>query len=117
MQLDRRFGGSESGPREEAQAEVDRGRVQGVGRLFEIYGQHVFRVECAGTPNQDVREVGEDPPVATLIGVRDRAPGNLGAEPRMVKLGAKGTQTDLDVAEAFSVRQLGESHRKKLIAA
>jgi hypothetical protein len=35
----------------------------------------------------------------------------------MVKLGAKGTQTDLDVAEAFSVRQLGESHGKKLIAA
>jgi hypothetical protein len=35
----------------------------------------------------------------------------------VVELGAEGTQTDLDVAEAFSVRQLGESHGEELIAA
>ena len=117
VQLDRRFGGSESGPREEAQAEIDCGRVQGVGRLFEIHGQRVFRVKYAGTPNRDVREVGEDSPVATPIGVRHRAPGNLGAEPRVVKLGTNSAETNLDVAEAFLVRQLAKSHGAKLIAA
>ena len=35
----------------------------------------------------------------------------------MVELGAEGTQADLDVAEALSVRQLGKTHGQKLIAA
>jgi hypothetical protein len=33
------------------------------------------------------------------------------------ELGAEGPQADLDVAEAFSVRQLGKSDDQKLIAA
>ena len=117
VQLDRCLRLPESGPREEAQAEVDRGRVQGVGRLVQIHGQRVFRVKHTGEPNQDVLEVGVDLPVATLIGVRDRAPGNLGAEPRVVEIVAEGPQAELDVAEALSVRQLGKSHGEKLIAA
>jgi hypothetical protein len=35
----------------------------------------------------------------------------------MVELGAEGPQTDLDVAQAFAVCQLGERHGEKLIAA
>ena len=41
----------------------------------------------------------------------------LERNPAWYTLGTKGPQTNLDVAEAFSVRQLGKSHGEKLIAA
>jgi len=68
-------------------------------------------------PNENLGEVGVDPPVACLVRVRERAPRHPAPQARVVELRLHGPQARLDVAEALPVRQLGEGHTEELVVA
>ena len=68
MHLDDRLCGAEVGPREERQAQIDDGGVEDVGRSIQIQGKATVGVSVAGDPDQLFAKVGENPPVAGLVG-------------------------------------------------
>ena len=102
---------AELGPREQREAQVDGGRVQSVEGLIEIYADRIAGVQGPRDANQDLGEIGIDPPVARFVGVGQCRARHRAAESHVVKLGGKRTQARFDIAEAFAVGQLGESHR------
>ena len=104
---------AELGPGEQREAQIDGGRVQSVETLIEIHADRIAGVQRPRDANQDLGEIGIDPPVARLVGVGQCGARHLGAESHVVELGAERTQARFDVAQAFAVGQLG----KKLIPA
>ena len=102
---------AELGPREQREAQVDGGRVQSVETLIEIHADRIAGVQGPHDANQDLGEIGMDPPVARLVSVGQCGARHLGAESHVVELGAERTQARFDIAEAFAVAQLGEGHR------
>ena len=67
--------------------------------------------------DQDLREVGIDPPVARFVGVGQSGARHLAAKSQVVELAAYRAQACFDVAQAFAVSQLREGHRQKLVPA
>ena len=55
---------AEPGPREQREAQVDGGRVQSVETLIEIHADRIAGVQGPRDANQDLGEIGIDPPVA-----------------------------------------------------
>ena len=108
---------AELGPGEQRKAQVDGGRVQSVETLIEIHADRIAGVQRPRDANQDLGEIGIDPPVARLVGVGQCGARHLGAESHVVELGAERTQARFDVAQAFAVGQLGERHAEELIPA
>src|SRR5258708_10193959 len=106
---------TEASPWEHLQAEVDRSRVQRVGALSEFLTEGVIGVECAGAANDNLREVGEDAPVVSLVSVGQGRLGNSAAYAHMIELGGRGSKTGFDVAQAFAVGKLCEGHAQELI--
>ena len=102
---------TELGPREQREAQVDGGRVQSVETLIEIHADRIAGVQGPCDANQDLGEIGIDPPVARLVSVGQCGARHLGAESHVVELGAERTQARFDIAQAFAVAQLGERHR------
>ena len=76
----------------------------------------VLGAQRAGTANEHLGEVGVDSPVATFVGIAERALGNSAAKSGMAQLRRHGVQASLDVAQTLAVGQLSESHRKELVA-
>jgi hypothetical protein len=62
-------------------------------------------------------EVSVDAPVALLIRVGQRAPGNGPPDAHVVELVRDSAQAGLDVAQAFTVGELGKCHDQELVAA
>ena len=58
-----------------------------------------------------------DAPVAHLVDIAQVATDDVFSDTGLVKLGGLRTKAGLDVAQAFPVGQLGESHAEKLIHA
>ena len=108
---------AELGPREQLQAQVDGGRVQRVETLIEIHADRIAGIQGPRDANQDLGEIGIDPPVARLVGVGQGGARDVAAESHVVELSAKRTQARFDIAQAFAVGQLGERHREELIPA
>ena len=98
---------SELCPREQREAQVDGGRVQRVQTLIQVHADRVADVQGPRDANQDLGEIGIDPPVARFVGVGQCGARHLGAESHAVELGAERTQARFDIAEAFAVGQLG----------
>ena len=101
---------AELGPREQREAQVDGGRVQSVETLIETHADRIAGVQGPRDANQDLGEIGIDPPVARLVGVGQCGARHRGAESHVVELGAERTQARFDVAQAFAVGQLGKRH-------
>ena len=74
-------------------------------------------IELPRLGDQPLREIRIDPPVARLVGVGQRRAADRLAKAHVVELAGLRRQTDLDVAQALPVRQLGERHRPELILA
>ncbi len=72
-------------------------------------------VELPRSTDQHLSEIGEDVPVVDAVGIGQCAPRDVAAEARMVELGLEGSQTRLDVAQAFAEGQLGERQAEELI--
>lgn len=65
--------------------------------------------------DQTLGEVAIDAPVASLVGVGQGGTFDWATEAGVIKLVVLGGETDLDVAQAFSISKLGECHGEKLI--
>ena len=102
-------------PREQGEAEVDGGRVEGVDSVGQIHPEVLPGVQRPGHRDENLGEVGVDPPVPYLIGTGQGIAVNRAPEPHVVKLRPGGEQAGLDVSETFPEGELGEGHCQKLI--
>lgn len=115
MCLDRTGIFAESRPWKERQAEADRGGVEGVDCVRQLYPKAVRTVQLPSLANQCLGEVPPDAPVAMLVGMGQRAAGNHCAHPHMIELGLMGTKTALDVPQPFPIGELSECHAQILV--
>jgi len=104
-----------AGPREQREAQIDRCRIEGVGRLCQVHRGGLGGVQGTRPGDQGLREVAVDPPVARLVRVGQGAPRDPAPEPHVVQLRLEGAQTRLDIAEALLVGELGERQAEELI--
>src|SRR5581483_942938 len=104
-------------PGKERQAEIDRRRVERVGRVVQLHAEAVVGVKATSPGNQYLREVEVNSPVAQAVGIAQRAPRNASAKARVIQLGLDRTQASLDVPQALAKGELRESHAQELIAA
>src|SRR5271169_3996172 len=117
MHLHRTLGGLESRPWKNGQAQINGGRVERIDGAVEIEAERFLRVHRPCGRDQDLGEVGVDAPVDGLVGVRQSGARDAAAEAHVIELPLDGTQTGLDIAQAFAIGQLGEAKTKKLIQA
>ncbi len=115
MHLNGGFGGAEACPRKDAQAQVDGRGIECVNRLFQFHRKAVAGVKLSGGLDQAHREIHIDATVALLVGIGQRALGDVASDAQVIELGLVGAQTGLDVAQTFAVSQLRERHAEKLI--
>ena len=92
VHLDGSLLGSEPGPREHRQAEVDGGGVQGIHGVVEIETERLVGVHGARDVNENLSEVGEDAPVVRLVGVGQRGARDHAAEAHVIKLSLLSTE-------------------------
>jgi len=74
-------------------------------------------VKVASGGNQDLSEIGVDPPVAVFVGVCQRVARNLAPEAHMIELGLLSTKTSFDSAETFAIGELSKRQTKELLPA
>jgi len=98
VEFDRALGLAKAGPREEREAEIDRRGVEGVHRRGEVHPERLGGIERLGDRHEDLGEVGVDPPVARLVGIRQGAARHAPADAHVVQLGLHRAETRLDVA-------------------
>jgi hypothetical protein len=72
-------------PGEKGQTKVDGGRIQGVNCLIQFDTEGIFGVEFSGSCNQDLGEIGINPPIPGLVGMGQGVPGNLSPNTKMIK--------------------------------
>jgi hypothetical protein len=115
MQLDCAFVSAKLSPAEQAQAEVDSGGIEHVGRLFQGYTKAVFGIQSPGDSDEHLCEVGIDPPISRFVGIGQCTSRDLSPEAGVIEFGLHGSQTGLDISQAFAKGQLSECHAKKLV--
>lgn len=69
MQFNGAFGGTETGPGKDGQAQVDGGGVEGVDGVFEFNAEVLIEIELPGGMDEGLGEVGVDAPVAGVVGM------------------------------------------------
>jgi len=111
------FALAESGPRKQCEAQIDGGRIERVQALIEIDANRIGSVEKSRDIDQDVREIGEDAPVAQLVGVGQSGASDLAAKAQVVSLGTHRSKAGFNVAQALAIRQLRKSHGQILVPA
>lgn len=102
-------------PREKSEAQIDGGGVQSVNCLVEFQPKIVVGVKFPGSADEDLGEVGVDAPRPSFVGVGQSAARDATSNSGVIKFRFHRSQTSFDVAQAFPISQLGESHAEKLI--
>ena len=115
VQFDRRLGFPKTGPREERQAKIDGGGIQGVDRLIQFQAKTFAGVKLSGVLDQHLSEVGVDAPVPCFVGMGQVVARYSAPDAQVIKLGLVGSQTGLDIPETFSICKLGKSQAEKLV--
>ena len=87
------------------------------GRPLQIHAERLGRVELARLMDEDLREVGVDPPIPLLVGDGQGVPAHPCAEACVIELVLQGTQAGLDVTQAIAIGELAESHAEELVPA
>jgi hypothetical protein len=72
-------------------------------------------IELAGPGHQALGQSGEEPPVPSLVGVREGAAANRMAESQMADGGGPGAAAGLDVAQILPIGQRREHHRREML--
>ena len=111
------FAFPELGPGEKGQTEVDGRRIQGIDRLIQFDAEGIGGVKFPGFGDEDLSEVGINPPVPGLIGMGKGIAGDLSPDAQVIKSGLGCPQADLDISQAFAISKLGECHAEVLIPA
>ena len=117
MQFDPGLGGAEAGPGEDGEAEIDGRGIQGIDGVVQVQTEVFVGIQRAGDADQNLSEVGVDPPVPDLVGVRERVPRAAAADAHVVQLGAVGAQAEFDIAQAPAGGELSERHTEELVEA
>src|SRR5438309_5901307 len=102
MQLDGGFAPPELRPRKQGQTQVDRRRVQSIGRLFEFGPEGLVGVELGRLLDQNVSKIRADSPIPLFVGVGQRAASSGLANAAVIELGSQGPEAGLDVAQALA---------------
>src|ERR1035437_2147755 len=103
------------GPWEQRQAQVDGRGIQRVEAVRQVHADGIAGIKWPGDTDQDLREVGIDPPVMALVGIGQRGARHPATEAHVVELAAHRPQTRLYVAQTLAVSQLREGHRQVLV--
>jgi hypothetical protein len=117
VEFDSSFASAELCPREEGEAEIDSGGIEGVDGLLQIDGEAFVSVEFARVGNENVCEVGIDTPVACLVGFGQCVARDRAAKAQVVQFEFDGVQTGFDIAETVSAGELRKGHAEELIVA
>jgi hypothetical protein len=104
-------------PRKQRKTQIDGRAVQRIGGFFQLHTQRIARVQRTRCHNQHASEIGEDAPVARLVGIGQRAARDVAANAQVIQLPTEGPQTRLDVAQTLAVSELCKGHREKLVPA
>ena len=115
MDLHGCFAALEGSPREQRQAQIDGGGVQGVNRLVQFQPQIFVGVELPGLADEDLSNLGVDAPVAFQVGVRQRVAGDVAAKAHMIEPWVYGAETNFDIAQTLPRGELGESETQELV--
>src|SRR5579863_5234271 len=83
-----------------------------LGRTKEGYRPSVFAHE-----HLETSRIGEDAPVARLVGVGQRAARNRTANAQVIQLSTERAQARFDVARTLAIRELRKGHGEKSIPA
>src|SRR5205807_8184186 len=86
-------------------------------RAYTVSDKRFSTVKVASGGNQDLGEIGVDPPVAVFVGVCQGVARNLAPEAHMIELGLLSTKTSFDIAEAFAISELSKGQTAELIPA
>jgi len=117
MHLHSRLGAAKRCPVEQAQAQVDGGRVQRIDCRVKFQTRRFRGIKVACSNDQSHRQIVVDAPVSLIQRVRERRSGRNAAQAHVVQLGLVGCQARLDVAQRFSPGQLCKSHNAEQIGA
>ena len=104
-------------PREDGQTEIDDRGIERVDRVRQVDRQRLVDIEGARRPNETLREVGVDTPIAGLVGIRQRRSRDAGADARVIEPGLHRTQARFDITQTLAVGELREGHAQILIPA
>jgi len=115
MELDGAFAFAEKGPGKKRQTEVDGSRVEGVDGVFEFQTKILVGVKTTGLGNEDLSKIGVNVPIALFVGVSQGVPRNTATDAHVIEAILHRSQTGLDIAETFAVRQLSEGQTEELI--
>jgi hypothetical protein len=117
MQFHCAFVGSELGPWEKGQTQIDGGGVQSIGGLIQFDSEGIVGVEATSLADKDLGKVGIDSPISDLVGVSQGIARDLSSKAHVIEFPLGRTQTCLDVSETFPIGQLSKGHAKELAPA
>src|SRR5262252_8158283 len=92
-------------------------RVECVDRVLQLYAERFLGIESSSDPDQALREVAVDAPIAPCVGVGESVAGYIAANAEMIELRTVRSQAGLDIAQALSPCELRERHAQILIEA
>jgi hypothetical protein len=105
-------------PRVDRQTQIDRRGIEGVDCGIQIDRQRILCIQRPRRGDQMLGEVGVDLPRSGGVGIgQGVARDGLATQSHVIEPLGLGTQVDFDIAQGFSVGQLGKSHGQKLIHA
>ena len=109
--------GTKRRPVEQAQAEIDGGRVQRIDARIELQQRRFLSIQrsCAG--DQPLGQAGIDAPIAPVQRIGQRRSRGRRLQSHVEKLGLIGRHAGLDIAQRLAPGELGESHDAKQVRA
>ena len=117
VQFDRRLGSSKLRPWKQLQAQIDGGRVQRIGSLFQIDAKLFADIQVGRLSNEHLRKIGEDAPVPFLVGIRQRTARPGRTNTRVIEFCRLRAKSNRNLPQACAARQLRECHDQELIPA
>lgn len=108
---------AEPRPRKQGETKIDHRRVESVEGVIEFDSKRIVGMERPCDTDQGLRAICNYRPIPILVGIGQCRARNCSAEAHVVELAAHGMEARFDISQAFSVSQLGEGHRQKLIPA
>ena len=117
MQFHSALVGSELGPREKGETQIDGGGVQSIGGLIQFDSEGIVGVEATSLANEDLGKVGIDSPISDLVGMSQGIARDVSSETHVIEFPLSRTETGLDVSETFPIGQLSKGHAEELVPA
>lgn len=117
MCFDRRFVFAKLCPGKKRETQIDSCRIESINRLVQTQPEILVLVEFSSSANQNLTQIGPNAPIAAFVRIGKCAARHLRPNSHMVEFGFHRAQTSFDIAEAFPISQLSESHAEELVQA